>query len=342
MKSFNIARSEATQYIKASMSIRLGYACINTELRENHIFTNRTCRLDTIREKGLDFARELATKNLEDLFSILAWNEAHGIKFFRISSDMFPHITNSTLIAKSRRKNPKSLAYSLLDFEPLLSRVGNYARRHGMRLTFHPDQFVILSGSPAVVRNSIRTLWMHAAIFDIMGMGMDSVMIIHGGGTYGDKAGTMRRWVKVFDTLPIEIKRRLVIENDERSYNILDVMKISQLVKPWFGVDMTYKIPIVLDIFHYACYEQNFPGQQSPVTEIMHAIVSSWRGRRVKMHISEQKRGSPLGSHSDFVKQIPSVLLKFPKLYGNLDLMVEAKMKEQAVFLLRDKYQICK
>ena len=119
------------------MSIRLGYACINMELRENHIFSNRTCRLDTVREKGIDFARELATKNLEDLLKILAWNEAHGIKFFRVSSDMFPHITNPALIAKSRRKNPKALAYDLSYFESMLIKIGKYARRHGHRLTFN-------------------------------------------------------------------------------------------------------------------------------------------------------------------------------------------------------------
>ena len=322
--------------------MRLGYACINSELREQHIFCNRTCRLVTVKELGLDYVRGLATQNLEDLLKILKWNEAHGIKFFRMSSDMFPHITNSVLIAKSRRKNPKSLAYDLAYFEPLFLRIGRYARRHGHRLTFHPDQFVILSGSDAIVRNSIRTLWMHAMVFDLMGLNLNSVMIIHGGGTYGNKPATMSRWVENFDLLPIEIKRRLVIENDERSYNVLDVMELSRLVKPYMDFDPVYKIPIVFDIFHYACFEKNYPGQQPPIENVLEDIVRSWRGRRVKMHISEQKVGGVLGAHADYVKQIPDVLLKFPKLYGNLDLMVEAKMKEQAVFLLRKKYKICR
>jgi UV DNA damage endonuclease len=316
--------------------IRLGYAGINTALRAEHIFTSRTCRLATIYERGIEFAIDLARKNLDDLYQVLVWNELHGIRFFRMSSDMFPHITDGALIAK--KSDPKKLAYSLGLFEKQLKKVGKYARMHGHRLTFHPDQFVILSGSDTIRIRSVRDLWMHASVLDLMGLGDDSVMIIHGGGVYGDKPAAMSRWISAYDLLPVEIKRRLVIENDERSYGIGDILELSRRVA---GVG-EYKIPIVFDYFHYKCFEALHPGEQPRITEVMQSIVDSWHGRPIKMHISEQRPDSHTGTHADYVRTIPKVLLDFPKLFGmDLYLMVEAKQKEAAVEVLRKKYKIC-
>ena len=100
--------------------IRLGYACINTYLRRRHIFTSRTARQETInkmnrefRSSGMKFAQELLKKNLQDLLTILQWNEKNRIRLFRVSSEIAPHITNPYFIPKSKRGNPKTLAYSL-------------------------------------------------------------------------------------------------------------------------------------------------------------------------------------------------------------------------------------
>ena len=325
--------------------IRIGYACLNTKLREQNIFCSRTCRLATVREKGMNYAKELARLNLIDLLTILKWNEEHGIRFFRISSDIFPHITNPRLIPIGKRGNPKNLAYSLDEFIPMLSRIGRYARKYKHRLTFHPDQFVILGGSDSIRLNSVRTLWQHAIICDIIGLDLNSILIIHGGGTYGEIEVASQKWIDAFDALPIEIKRRLVVENDERSYAVSDVMALSSRVRPymsWHTDDTRFKIPIVLDIFHYKCYETRYPGVQPRLEAVLPDILDSWHGRMIKMHISEQRPDSHVGAHSLYIKTIPKILLDFPKTYGtNLDLMVEAKAKELALVVLLKKYPIC-
>ena len=90
--------------------ITLGYAGINETLRQEHIFTGRTCRESTAIEKGISYLEELAIKNLDDLYKIIEWNIKNNIKFYRIGSDIFPHITNDRLFAiliKEKNENKK-------------------------------------------------------------------------------------------------------------------------------------------------------------------------------------------------------------------------------------------
>lgn len=351
--------------------MRLGLCCINNKLRSEHIFTSRTCRLETIKQKererkgsGIAYVQDLFRQNLEDLLKILEWNEEKGIRVFRMSSEMAPHISNHRLFNKGR-KNPFKLAWSMTKFEPLMKKIGNYAKNHGHRLTFHPGQYVVLgSPDPQIVINSIRDLWWHTKVMDIMELPLDSVINIHGGGLYGDKEAAIWRWVHTFNKLPVPIKRRLVIENDEESYSIEDVLEISRRVKWEKGmvpnINSPYRIPVTFDIFHYYCYNKTllrrylkkkatFEKQsinselaeleeQRTVKELLPEVTSTWGSRRPKMHISEQLKEGPLGAHSDYIKKIPEDMLKFSKKVG-FDLMIEAKAKEAAVLKLAKKYK---
>ena len=329
--------------------IRLGYACINTYLRRRHIFTNRTTRQETLKKEGMGYAMELLKQNLEDMLKILQWNEKNKIRLYRVSSEIAPHITNPYFIPKKDLKNPRVFAYSLEPVRKLLKQIGDYAKHHGHRLTFHPGQFNVL-GSPDddVVIRTTRELYFHAKVFDMMGLDTNSVLVIHGGGLYGDKIAAMRRWVANFNKLPLNVKRRLVLENDETCYSIEDVLAVSRNLKQFPGSGTKYKIPIVFDIFHYYCYNITIVRRrqdgmeqildQKPMEQLFPAIIESWKGRRIKMHISEQGRG-PLGKHSYYIKEIPKLLLDFRRKYDRkLDLMVEAKGKEQAVIRMRKKF----
>ena len=118
---------------------------------------------------------------------------------------MFPYASHETY------------GYSLEYCAPLLAQVGALAKRYGHRLTMHPGQFTQL-GSPreSVVRSSIRELEYHAEMLDRMGVDQDGVMIIHGGGVYGDKAAALARMKNVIQhNLSVRARARLVLENDE-------------------------------------------------------------------------------------------------------------------------------
>lgn len=111
----------------------------------------------------------------------------------------------------------ETYGYSLAYCAPLLAQVGDLAKRYGHRLTVHPGQFTQL-GSPRkeVVQSSIRELEYHCEMLDLMGIGPDGVMIIHGGGVYGDKKAALERISKTIqNNLPKNVRDRLVLENDE-------------------------------------------------------------------------------------------------------------------------------
>jgi UV DNA damage endonuclease len=319
------------------MSFVAGYAGINTVLRKEHIFMSRTCRLATIKNASTELVKEMMVKNLEDLLKILKWNKHNNIKLFRMSSEFAPHITNPELLGTADKKNFRKLAYDPKFCAALLRKIGNYAKKHEMRLTFHPSPFIVLgTNNPDVLLRSKRELYFHSKILDLMGCDLNSCVVLHGGGIYGDKPAAKLRWVAAFNGLPEMIKNRIVIENDEYVFNVPDMLELSASVDMWslHKKSSRYKIPVVFDTFHYECYNLvNGPSAQPPPEELLPLVAKTWNGRIMKMHISNQRKPAMLGAHSDYVTKIPKYLPGLPKMLGlkRIDIMVEAKMKEQAV-----------
>ncbi|KAG6869109.1 hypothetical protein C0993_001674 [Termitomyces sp. T159_Od127] len=202
---------------------RLGYACLNTVLRNKRptsvsVFCSRTCRLESLKKNGIDWVKELGKKNVEDLLTMIQWNEDNNIRLFRISSEMFPFASHG------------DYGYSLDYCHRLLAEVGCLANKYGHRLTTHPGQFTQLgSPRPEVLKSSIRELEYHCEMLDRMGIGVDGVMVIHGGGIYGDKVATVERIKRtVTELLPQNVRNRLVLENDELCYNAEDLLPICE------------------------------------------------------------------------------------------------------------------
>jgi len=313
------------------MSIpRLGYACINSVLsdgpKKTRVSVNNSCIARTFREKGVEYVVGLARKNLQAVLKVLRWNEAHGIRLYRMSSDMFPHLSNP-MFAKSEYDG---YAYSLSQFQDLFDEIGEYARDHGHRLTFHPGQYnQIGAKDPKVFEKTCIELRMHADILDMMGCGPESIMVVHGGGVYGDKKATMERWVEQFFKLPENVQNRLVIENCERAYNYEDMLWLSERTGR----------PTVFDTHHHNCYNNVVRPLPDPST-FLDKIIETWTnlGLIPKFHISEQAPGKRVGAHSDYVEIIPDYFMKILDKGQDLDLMIEAKAKEQAVLYLYDTY----
>jgi UV DNA damage endonuclease len=298
-----------------TQDIRLGLCCINTLLRDQDIFCSRTCRLDTFISKGFDHVESLIIKNLNDLLTMLKWNEEKGIRLMRISSDIFPH-----------KSNHRAPTYDMTKFQCQLTEIGNYARTHGHRLTFHPGQYNVV-GTPDddKFQNTIRDLDWHAEMLDLMGCDANSVLVVHGGGTYGDKETTKERWIQRFFMLPQRVQSRLVLENCEKNFSVEDCLYVSEKTG----------VPVVFDTHHYECYKHFHPDEVEslkPARDYMPQVLETWRRRNIrpKFHISEQRLGGPVGAHSDFIQYIPKYLLEL----DHIDIMVEAKMKEQAVLRL--------
>ena len=315
------------------LAIQLGFACINTELREKEIFCSRTTRLKTIKDKGIDYVKDLITKNLRDLKILIKWNYQNGIRIMRMSSEMMPHFSN-----------PRIERYSFDFALDELKEIGKMARLYKQRLTFHPGQFNVLSTKDEkVFQNTYNDLKWHADIMDAMGLDQDSIMVIHGGGLYGDKEKAIERFIANFRRLDKNVQRRLVLENCEKCYNVEDVLYISK----------EFNIPVVFDTHHYTCYniyqkkkiikscDFDKGKKLKQAREYIPLILETWKRRNIKpkFHISEQRPDSRIGTHSDYIKIIPEYLLEIPEKYNmEIDIMIEAKMKEKSVFRLYQLY----
>jgi len=301
--------------------IQLGLCCMNTTLKKHKppVYASRKIIVRIIDERGIEELKRRVLANLEDLLKMLQWNEENGIRVFRLSSEIFPHKTN-----------PKVPDYTYDFALEHLKKIGDYAKDKGHRLTFHPGQYNVL-GSPnsKAVKQTIADLNYHSEVLDLLKCDKDSVMVIHGGGVYGDKPGAKDRWIRRYRELPENIKRRLVLENCERSYSVKDCLEISEEIG----------VPIVFDTHHHDCYLKLHPDEEfEPVENYIPRILKTWRDIKPKFHVSEQGSGR-VGHHSDYIDIIPQYLLDIPEKYGvKIDIMIEAKAKELSIQQLYEKY----
>uniref|UniRef100_A0A6C0LIB0 Uncharacterized protein n=1 Tax=viral metagenome TaxID=1070528 RepID=A0A6C0LIB0_9ZZZZ len=303
--------------------LQLGLCCLNTILRAQKppVFASRKMIIRTVEEQGIGALQEKILQNLRDVLTMMDWNEENGIKVFRLSSELFPH-----------KSNPKVDDYTFEFAKDLLQQIGVKSRKYNQRLTFHPGQYNVV-GTPnqASFNQTIADLQYHAEVLDLIDAGENSVMVVHGGGVYGDKEATIERWCKQYMLLPDNVRNRLVLENCEKCFSIEDCLRVSE----------TVNIPVVFDTHHYTCYCKLHPDEKFlPASEYIPRILESWkrRGIKPKFHVSEQGSGR-VGHHSDYIEEIPIYLREIPVKYGvEIDIMIEAKMKEQSIFKLYEKY----
>ena len=327
--------------------IRHGYACINMELSINGIRTGRTMIDRKFKQGGLQLASDISLANAKDLLPILQWNEQHDIRLFRLGSELFPRWNH----------------YELTDLPGIneiakhLRAAGDFAKAHGHRITTHPGPFHIL-GSPdaVVVDNSIVSLERHSELFDLMGFApsFENKINIHVGATYNDKPGTIARWLQNYDRLSDSLKARLVIENDDKAsmYSVRDLYEM---------LHTQIEIPITFDYWHHtfntgdlseqeAFFMARETWQRHGVTQCTHYSESRRREQQLLIERMFEHHGISMENitqwptfhkqykeftkikeqaHADFITQLPDT-------YGvaDLDVMVEAKAKEQSLIQL--------
>ena len=294
--------------------MNLGYACINMTLsnREPRITTNRGMVKRTFLNKGTEYAGALALLNVVDLFSILKWNIKKGIRFFRVSSDMFPWASHYDLKFLPQYTQIKAI---LID-------IGNYVKEHNIRLTFHPGPFnALTSPKSSVIKNTLIDLELHANICDLLNLSRSpfNKINIHCNGVYGDKKSAMDRFCANFELLSESVQKRLTIENDDKPsmYSVKDLMYIHERIG----------VPIVFDFHHH-----KFCSGGLSEKEALELAVSTWPNSiRPVMHYSESKSEHESNisikkqAHSDYINSLPMT-------YGyDVDIMIEAKAKELSI-----------
>ena len=301
---------------------QLGYCCINLNLRQIPITVNRTCRKATFQEKGLSHISDLALQNIRDLIEIIKWNEKNGFKVYRMSSNMFPWMSEIEL-----QDLPDYKKISIL-----LKGAGALAQKYGQRLSFHPGPFNVLgSPNPVLVQKTQKELNQTAEIMDLMGLPQSHFypINIHCNGVYGDKKATMGRWASNYLNLSKSAQSRLVVENDDKGsmYSVQDL---------YDGIFSAVKVPITFD-FHHHRFQPGGLSEQ----EAFELAMSTWHHHNIKplFHYSSCRRTfedpkCKAQAHADFV---------YEKIndYGHaVDIEVEAKGKEVAVLKYKKECNI--
>ncbi|NIQ13112.1 MAG: UV DNA damage repair endonuclease UvsE, partial [Candidatus Dadabacteria bacterium] len=196
--------------------------------------------------------------------------------------------------------------------------IGDFIKKNNMRISMHPDQFTLINAKdPEIVRRSIEELNYHCEVLDLMGLDHTAKIQIHVGGVYGDKEASIKRFVGNYIKLPEKIKKRLVVENDDRSYSLKDCLKINKRCG----------VPILFDTFHHECLNDG-----ENMREALLKAKSTWKEEDGELMIdySTQKAEARRGTHTQHIDigHFRDLLQKTRDI--NFDIMLEIKDKEES------------
>lgn len=278
--------------------MRIGYPCINTSL----VCRNRTFRLKSYSEERL---AETVASNLDCLRRTLEFNVQRGILFFRINSGFVPFASHPICRFDWQRH-----------FRDEFAAIGSFIRKHGIRVSLHPDQFTLINSlDEGIFQRSVKELSYHCELLDLMGADSSAKVQIHVGGVYSDRQASLDRFVKRWVFLDAATRRRLVIENDDRNYTLRECLALS-----W-----RTGVPVVFDAFHH---EINCSGETT--ARAIGLAAATWRKKDgiPIIDYSTQAPAGRRGAHAPGLdKKAFRKFLQESRPF-DFDLMLEIKDKE--------------
>lgn len=280
--------------------MNIGYASKTLGLPEGRM------RSLVMRNASDERLAEVIHGNLSALEAVVAYCGANGIRLFRIGSDVIPFGSSPA----------NGLDWARM-FGERLAAIGAQAAENEVRLSMHPGQYTVLnSPDEDVARRAVADLAYHAAFLDAVGAGLEAKVVLHVGGVYGDKRAALARFVARCGELDENVRRRLVVENDDRLFTAEDALAASE----------TCGIPMVFDVLHHRLnHGPNGPSE----LELIDAAARTWgpQDGPQKVHYAQQAPGRRLGSHTDTI-DLDAFLAFAAALEGRApDVMLEVKDK---------------
>ncbi len=303
------------------MIFRLGYVAMTMSLEDCSPSGTLTYKAFSNLSEGdsrINRLRRITKKNLQNTLRILRYNKALKIPVYRLTSKLVPLATHPDL---------SNWDY-IFDFAGQLEEVGRFIIDNNFRVSAHPDHFTLLnSPSDTVFMDSLRDLDYHVNLFEAMGLNdYRYKLVLHVGGVYGNKSDSIKRFYENFSRLPERISRRLIIENDDKSYNTYDVLEICQ----------TIGRPMVLDVHHHNCLLE-----PSEIKDIIPDIFNTWRTEPFppKIHFSSPKSVKDFRSHADYIvfDEFYNFMNIAKETGRDFDVMLEAKAKDLALLRLSEE-----
>lgn len=296
------------------MKIRLGYACLSVTIDATSSKTLTYTSFQKLKEKGYDKLDQVILSNFQNLEEILKYNIANDIYFYRLSSSIIPLIShpNVNIDLNKYRKN----------FE----KIGNIINENNMRVDIHMSPYYVLNSvNEQVVKTTINICKIYQNMFKLMKI--KSNLIFHIGGKTISKEEGINRFVKNFERLDDEVKKIILIENDDKIYTVKDCISIVKRIN----------VNVCLDYHHYKCNNE-----KENLKECLDYVIKKFSGV-LKMHFSSPKNKKELRSHNDYIDVKEFILfLNIIKDYNrDIDIMIEAKMKDEALFRLVRQLKYC-
>ncbi|CAN5713974.1 UV DNA damage repair endonuclease UvsE [soil metagenome] len=277
---------------------RVGFACVT---HDGSLSTNHTLRLADLSPGKVAAAGH---RNLDDLEKILFGMVQGPLRLLRLGGSTIPFASHASM-----------------DFDwpgifaGRLAEIGARYAPFGFRFSMHPGQYCVLNSlNPATVASAIREIDYAVTTLDLMGLDREHKVVVHGGAVAGDRNAATARLTETVGNLPQRLKDRLVLENDERLFNVEQIAPVGEATG----------VPIVFDIHHHRLN----PGSLS-IRDAIARVCATWGDVRPKFHISSQRPDARLGAHDDMVFDEDTDLLA-ESIWCDIDLMVEAKSKEVA------------
>lgn len=299
--------------------IRLGYVAMSMKLKNaspSKTMTFAQFQKIEDREAAIRKLERIALLNLQNTLRILKHNVASDIHFYRLTSRLIPLANHEELLEWNYMKPLKGQ----------LREIGDYAKKHKIRVDFHPDHFVLINSiQKHILKNSINTLKLHFLLLKAMGINPAHRCVMHVGGNYKETENSLERFVENWMVIPRPIQQMIMLENDDTSFTLEDTLYLCEKLN----------IPLVFDYHHHLAHHQNENWEIH-----WNRVVDTWRDSPLptKMHISSPKSDKTFRHHSDYVdidmffKFLSVIRGSIPKL----DCMIEAKMKDEALFKLME------
>lgn len=321
--------------------MKIGYACIPIGIPQ------KTTRSFVLKNFSREKFSESLSLNLKDLKTILEYNLKNNIYMFRISSDIIPFGSHEV----------NNIDWWNI-YKDELQDIGNFIKNNNIRVSMHPGQYTVLnSPSEDIVIKALKDLEYHCTFLDSLGVDYRNKIVLHVGGVYGDKASAIERFKINFKRLSDSAKKRLVLENDEKSFTIEDVLNICNSIH----------IPAVFDNLHHKCnpslgknlyntdkndtlFKKEYVSKSNNSTEfysessvsstynilikddledILREVKKTWKTEDgdMKLHYSDSDANKNIGAHSKFI--LTENFLDYYSVVNsfNADVMLEVKDK---------------
>jgi len=291
------------------MKISLGYACVPVTITETASHTLTYTNYKKLGSKGNDKLDSVIKINFESLEKILKYNIRNDIIFFRMTSELIPLV------------NHPDVHYDFINqYKDYYKKIGNIIKNNNLRVDLHPSAYTVLNSvNDTVVSSTINILEFYQKMYKCMEI--DSKIVLHVGSKVGGKKVGINRFIDNFNKLNKDLRKLIVVENDDRSYNIRNVLSLCEKLS----------IPMVLDYHHFKINKNN-----EKIEDYIERIFDTWKYETPKVHFSSPKDKKNKRSHNDYINvdDFIDFLEKIKFTNKDFDVMIEAKQKDDALFRL--------